>query len=117
MPARVRREWNGDAIKGNIHAGGNIALNRVGENSVEMSQTIVPEDSGRLKKSIAHDIFEFGRGWILLFGSLGDEDGPVEYAFYVEIGTTKMRAQPYIRPVVDIVFESIGDELKRAIAA
>jgi hypothetical protein len=35
----------------------------------------------------------------------------VEYAVYVEFGTSKMRAQPYLRPAVKEVVNSKGDAL------
>lgn len=117
MPARVVKiKWNGDLIKSKVRAGENIALAEVGKRSVSTCQSIVPQDTGRLHDSIEYHLFEAGRGWVMMFGSFADDEGIVEYAGYVEIGTTKMSAQPYIRPTVDLEFESIGEELQRWIS-
>lgn len=36
-----------------------------------------------------------------------------EYGIYVEFGTTRMRARPYLFPALEEVTRSIGGELKR----
>lgn len=57
------------------------------------SQVIVPVDTGALKASgfvDGHDS-EYRIGY-------GDPGGPVDYARYVEFGTSEMNAQPYLAP-------------------
>lgn len=60
------------------------------------AKTIVPVDTGNLKNSIQTALEP---------GGLGATVGPrnVEYAIYVEFGTYKMRAQPYMRPAAEKV--------------
>lgn len=68
------------------------AMNKI----MEISTSIVPVDTGRLKNSLqlrpmspGHYHYKFGDG--------------VEYGKYVEFGTYKMAAQPFMRPAMDEV--------------
>ena len=65
----------------------------------------VPVDSGRLKGSImtqeVGDIIEVGSGV-----KAGSE---VEYAHYVEFGTSKQAAHPFLQPAVEIVKQKYPD--------
>jgi HK97 gp10 family phage protein len=54
-----------------------------------------PVDTGRLRSSITH---ELGRDGGDLVGRVGTN---VEYAPHVELGTSRMRAQPFLRPALD----------------
>jgi HK97 gp10 family phage protein len=53
-----------------------------------------PVDTGRLRASITHEIASDVEG---LVGRVGTD---VEYAPYVEFGTGRMAAQPYLRPAL-----------------
>ena len=53
-----------------------------------------PVDTGRLRSSITHEI-ELVPGKVR--GRVGSN---VEYAAYVELGTRRTRAQPYLRPAL-----------------
>lgn len=69
-----------------------IALLGCGEQATQYAVEIVPVDTGRLKGSIGHTYSE-------------DEQTEyigtnVEYAPYVEFGTSRQRAQPYLKPAV-----------------
>ena len=68
------------------------ALEAVGMQAENYAKLLCPVDSGNLKNSITHD--------------RGGEDFEivgtnVEYAPYVEYGTQRMKAQPYIKPAVE----------------
>lgn len=76
------------------------------------AQGIVPVDTGYLKSSISTSTEgngAYARG----------EVGPTaNYGAYVELGTSRMRAQPYMRPATDAVvpswvaaIEQIGGEI------
>lgn len=56
---------------------------------------LVPVDTGRLRSSIAQALGSDGEG---LYGIVGTD---VEYGPYIEFGTSRMRAQPYLRPALD----------------
>lgn len=59
--------------------------------------------------------------------SIGSEPGPgkfevtigtdVEYAPYLEFGTSRMSPRPYLRPAIEETLPSIGESLARALAA
>lgn len=51
-----------------------------------------PVDTGRLRSSITHALERDGRGLVAMVGT------NVSYALPVELGTFRMRAQPFLRP-------------------
>lgn len=72
-----------------------------GMQTVALSQVLAPVDTGALKSSISVDI-----------DALAFEAGPtVEYGGYVELGTSRMAAQPYLGPGFDQAVELCVDEL------
>lgn len=54
-----------------------------------------PVDTGRLRSSISRELGIDNRG---LRARIGTD---VDYAIYVEFGTSRARAQPYLRPALD----------------
>ena len=56
------------------------------------SKRICPVDTGRLRASITHKIEEKKDE---ITGIVGTN---IEYAIYVEYGTSRMKAEPYLRP-------------------
>lgn len=59
------------------------------------AKDLVPVDTGRLRASITTQL---GQDSESLFADVGSD---VEYAAPVEFGTTRVRAQPYLRPALD----------------
>jgi HK97 gp10 family phage protein len=59
------------------------------------AKRLCPVDTGRLRSSITHELGVDSRG---LVGTVGTN---VTYAPYVEFGTSRMRAQPFLRPALD----------------
>lgn len=68
------------------------ALRELGEEMKTRMKAAVPVDTGKLRDSI--DVEKKGKG--ITVGPRG-----VDYAGYVEYGTSRSPAQPYIRPVVE----------------
>lgn len=66
-------------------------LNEIGKMVAEEAKEIVPVDTGALKGSITHEVTNDS----VTVGS------PLDYSVYVELGTSKMAAQPYIRPAFE----------------
>ncbi|NLH62496.1 MAG: hypothetical protein GX452_13940 [Ignavibacteriales bacterium] len=64
-----------------------------------------PVDTGRLRASITHEISNDR-----LSAIIGTN---VEYAPFVELGTSKMEAQPYLRPAFIEVIANIAEEYKK----
>lgn len=54
-----------------------------------------PVDTGRLRSSITNELGQDGQGLVATIGT------NVEYAPYVELGTSKMAAQPYLLPALE----------------
>ena len=75
------------------------ALEVVGQKAEGYAKLKCPVDTGTLRKSITHRVVEDAV-------QIGTN---VEYAPYVEFGTYKMKAQPYLKPAVS----NHTDEYKR----
>lgn len=82
------------------------ALEKVGMFVESEAQENAPVDTGRLRNSITHEV----EGGYAVIGT------SVEYATHVELGTSRSRAQPYLRPAIeenrDTIKKIITDELK-----
>lgn len=74
----------------------------------DRAQQLVPVDTGRLRDSIR--VNEIGpRSYTV---GPGDE---VEYADYVEFGTSRMAAQPYMRPAAEMARREFPRRVARQI--
>ena len=67
------------------------ALEECGLVAEGYSKRLCPVDTGNLRNSITHTVIEN----TMYLGT------NVEYAPYVELGTTRTRAQPYIKPALE----------------
>lgn len=79
---------NSKTFIGSMKDAKEAALIAIGMKAAEYAARLAPVDTGRLKNSI---------------DSTYDDDSAyvgtnVEYAAYVEFGTSRMRAQPYLKP-------------------
>lgn len=59
------------------------------------AKQLAPVDTGRLRGSVAHELGRDGRGLVARIGT------DVHYGIFVELGTRRMRAQPFLRPALD----------------
>lgn len=78
-----------DALPEQIEA----ALTAIGMVAETHAKEYCPVDTGRLRNSISHDTDLAANAAII--GS------NVEYAAYVELGTSRQKAQPYLRPAAE----------------
>lgn len=95
MAANVTVRLDPAAVERMLRApGGFVAvdLTRRAINVESAAKRVCPVDTGRLRSSITHSLATDERGLLALIGT------NVEYARYVEFGTRRMRAQPYLRP-------------------
>lgn len=90
-----------DALPEQIEA----ALIAIGMTAETHAKEYCPVDTGRLRNSITHETDMSEQAAII--GS------NVEYAAYVELGTSRMRARPYLRPAC----ENYTDEYKSLVEA
>jgi len=72
-------------------------LKRLGLKVQRGAKRRCPVDTGRLRASIAEELGEDGRGLVEVIGT------DVEYGAYVELGTSRAAAQPFLRPALDDV--------------
>lgn len=75
------------------------ALEAIGLQAEGYAKLLAPVDTGRLRNSIAHAV----EGDAAYIGT------NVEYAAYVEMGTSRAKAQPYLKPAAT----EHSDEYKR----
>lgn len=78
------------------------ALEAVGLTAVGHAAEICPKDTGRLAGSITHEL----DGKAVCVGT------NVEYAPYVELGTSRMGAQPYLVPAAENHGSEYADIIK-----
>lgn len=71
------------------------AAERTGAWAAEQAIGLAPVDTGELRDSITYEVrrTETTFAIVVLAGA--------EHALYVELGTSRMSAQPYLRPVLD----------------
>lgn len=79
---------NTEAVKGGLKSAFARALERIGLQAEGYAKDLCPVDTGNLRNSITHT----SDGKAAYIGT------NVEYGKYVELGTVKMAAQPYLRP-------------------
>lgn len=89
--AKITMEVTADntaAVKGGLQSAFARALERIGLQAEGYAKDLCPVDTGNLRNSITHT----SDGKAAYIGT------NVEYGKYVELGTVKMAAQPYLRP-------------------
>lgn len=69
------------------------ALIAIGLTAETYAKKECPVDTGRLRNSITHEVDMNDKAAVI--GS------NVEYAAYVELGTSRQKAQPYLRPAAE----------------
>lgn len=80
-------------MRSHVREGTEAAAREGGRMGEATMKGLAPVDTGRLRDSIRHEV----RGPTVRFGP-GDE---IDYAVFVEFGTSRMAAQPYVRPTVE----------------
>jgi HK97 gp10 family phage protein len=81
-------------------------LQTIGEGMISVAWDLVPVDTGYLQSTI----YSLAEGMQLEIGATAD------YASYVEFGTYKMAAQPYLRPAFDGWMNAVEAAFKNVIA-
>ena len=105
--------WHGPDWKKRIERLGFRGVQELGIQIASQAKAIAPVDSNRLRDSITAQ-WQGGGTAADAKAEPGDTIGApesgavaigtnVEYAPYVEYGTSRMMAQPYLRPAIDLV--------------
>ena len=106
--AGVKLTWRGPAVKAIVDAAQQKAITATVADAAAQAQVLAPVDTGALRNSITFQAAQRrGSGWVGSFGSYS-----IAYAIYVELGTYKMSARPYVRPSADRIFPSFPGRLK-----
>lgn len=84
------RQDNTDEFRDGLDAALTRALEKVGLVAEGYAKRLCPVDTGRLRNSITHVLDPGGRAV-----QVGTN---VEYGPYVELGTARQKAQPFLRP-------------------
>jgi len=92
--------WNGPSARSWVLQKFDSAMNRAGEAVVEEARRLVPVDTGRLRASIGFT-YSTSRRVLTVYA---DEF----YAAFVEFGTSKMAAQPFLRPALGLFPRLLG---------
>lgn len=96
-------EWYGDQLLRQFQDQMIQAVDSVLADCAAEAQTLVAVDTGALKNDIQFKGAKRSGGSIA--GSFGAYS--VKYAIYQELGTYKMPAHPYLRPVADRLFPTL----------
>ena len=103
MPWKVTLKDNSDAVRAAVESRIQVALEAVGMTCERKAKELAPVDTGNLRNSLTHLVDDT----TVYIGT------NVEYGKYQELGTYKMKAQPFLRPAVE---QNIG-EYQRIIQA
>lgn len=109
MPDKVREQAQ-DRLVALAHKVKNVAY------------MMVPVKTGSLQKSIRVEVYSLPAGYIAKLGvrAGGYVVNPesrkiVDYAGYVEYGTSKMKAQPFMRPAIEFYKPELNKTLKQIV--
>ena len=90
-----------DRIAAELGQNAREVVGEIAKDALELSQQIVPVDTGWLKSTGAVELEETGKALAIVAYE-------AEYAAYVELGTSKMGEQPYLLPSVQTAAFKLG---------
>lgn len=102
----VRQDNTGQVVDG-IDSAIGVALEKIGLLAENYAERKCPVDTGNLRGSIAHEV-DAGDNAVYIGTN-------VEYAPYVELGTSRQEAQPFLRPAASEHGEQYRRLLKKAL--
>lgn len=76
---------------------------QIGQALVERARELVPVDTGALQASISYRVEQSGGQVHIIFGAYTD------YAVWVELGSSRWAGQPFLRPAIDSIAQTIAD--------
>lgn len=104
-----RFKWTGRAVLAQLSGATERAAEATGEAAEGYARGIVPVDTGELQRSIGHEVqHSAGAVTVTLFAG-------AEHAGYVELGTARMPARPYLRPAMDAEGAKFGVRVRQAL--
>lgn len=86
------------------------ALDDSASDVVDIAKGLVPVDTGELKKSIRKEKIE--NGYYIIVADATQPRAPKGYATYVEFGTARNRAQPFMLPALQAAIPKLIQSLE-----
>lgn len=109
-PATMKLDWKGDDIKGKALRAAKIGIDQTMAACVTSAKGKVRVKTATLQGSIRFEpAIAFANGARGVWGSFD-----VDYALWQEIGTSKMSAQPYLRPSADAQYPQLETRIQAA---
>jgi HK97 gp10 family phage protein len=110
----MRLNWKGDELKKKMDRVVPWAINSIMADCVREAKQVHPWKvrTGTLQGGIQMRVAELiGSAWVGLWGVWG-----VLYAIFQELGTVKMRANPFLRPAADKLYPKLKEKIKEGMA-
>jgi HK97 gp10 family phage protein len=104
-------KWEGERVKRKMFDAITFGINKTMEDSVVYAKNNHPwvYRTGKLERSIK--IAEFAKqvqnGFIGVWGSVA-----TKYAIFLELGTSRMRAFPFLRPSADVNYRNLAGHIQ-----
>lgn len=98
--------WKGDEIAAQIQAAIESAMDETGVVAVGVAKSLARVDTGEMRDSIAYTVERTQPAQLTLTLSVGTDHG-----LFNELGTSKMSAQPMIRPAADQEFPKLPQRI------
>lgn len=98
--ARPTLKWFGDKALDFVLGEVGVRMDRAGAAAVAYARAACPVDTGALRASIGY-IYRQDTRTLTIYADM-------PYSAYVEFGTSRMIAQPYIRPAIDEAGRVLG---------
>jgi HK97 gp10 family phage protein len=95
----VWKDWNTQRVKAAVAGEVVVNMERACQFVAEQARSKAPTRHGRLRKEIGFEVNVTAYRNVIE-GRVGVKRGDAFYARFVEWGTRKMRAQPFLRPAV-----------------
>lgn len=95
--SRIIREWNADKVRAMVSGKLVQNMDRACQFAEDQAAARVPVRTGITRDDITHEVSARGN---TIEGRVGVKRGKSFYAFFVEMGTRKMAAKPFLRPAV-----------------
>ncbi len=109
MALRGRLTWNGDEVEAKAMAAATTGVNLTLARCLALAIPRAPVDTGNLRAS--GFIRPAARMGLTVVGSWGFS---AAYAAYVELGTIRMAARPFMRPAMDAEYPQLAKRIRAA---
>ena len=108
MSTSYKITWKGEIVKANVRAAAAMGINETMGDCIIMAKQLVRVKTATLQGSIRlTPAIQLGNHVRGVWGSFD-----VNYALWQEVGTSKMSAQPYLRPSAAAHYSSLAGRIR-----